>query len=68
MADEKELEERSERPLPLNVETIIVDGMRKPKQLNPDVENDKLKQDDSDFDTVRDDMETPDSDDKDQHK
>ena len=28
-------EKRSERSVPLNVETVLVEGARKPKQFNP---------------------------------
>ena len=52
-------ERRSDRSIPLNVETVLVEGARKPKQFTPDEENEKLKKDDSDLDTVRGDMETP---------
>jgi hypothetical protein len=53
-------EKRSERSIPLNVETILVEGAREPKQFNPADENEKLKKDDSsDLDTIRGDLETP---------
>ena len=52
-------EKRSERSIPLNVETMLFDGARKPKQFTPDEENEKLKKDDSDLDTIREDLKTP---------
>lgn len=52
-------EKRSERSIPLNVESVLMDGARKPKRFNPDEENEKLKNDDSDLDTIRGDLETP---------
>jgi hypothetical protein len=52
-------ERRSERLIPLNVESMFVDGARKPKRFNPDEENEKVKKDDSDVDTIRGDLETP---------
>ena len=36
MTDKKSLDERSERSIPLNIETVLVEGTRKPKQFNPD--------------------------------
>jgi hypothetical protein len=52
-------ERRSDRSIPLNVETVLVEGARKSKQFNPDEENEKLKKDDTDLDTIRGDLETP---------
>jgi hypothetical protein len=60
MTDKKNFDERSERSLPLNVETVLVEGARKPKRFNPDDENEKLKEDGSDVDTIRGDLEVPD--------
>jgi hypothetical protein len=59
MTDKKSLDQRSERSIPLNVETLIVEGARKPKQFNPDEESEKLKKDGSDLETIRGDLETP---------
>ncbi len=59
MTDKKNPDERSERAIPLNVETILVEGARKRKQFNPDDENETLKDDGSDLETIRGDMETP---------
>ena len=59
MTDKKNLDERSERSLPLNVETLLVEGAGKPKRFNPDDENEKLKKDGSDVDTIRGDLEVP---------
>ena len=59
MTDKKNLNERSERAIPLNVETLIMEGARKRKQFNPDDENEALKKDGSDMETIRGDMETP---------
>lgn len=59
MTDKKNLDERSERSIPLNVETLLVEGARKPKRFNPDDENEELKKDGSDVDTIRGDLETP---------
>lgn len=36
-------EKRSERSIPLNVETVLVEGAGKPKQFNSADENEKLK-------------------------
>jgi hypothetical protein len=52
-------ERRSDRSMPLNVETVLVDGARKKKQFNPDFENEELTKDNSDVDTIRGDFETP---------
>ena len=57
--DKKNLDERSERAIPLNVETLILEGAREHKQFNPDVENEELKNDGSDLETIRGDLETP---------
>jgi hypothetical protein len=59
MTDKKSLDERSERSIPLNVETMLVEGARKPKQFNLDEENEKLKKDGSDVETIRGDLEAP---------
>jgi hypothetical protein len=59
MPDKKSFEERSDPSISLNVETVLVEGARKPKQFNPDDENEKLKKDGSDVDTIRGDLETP---------
>ena len=59
MTDKKNLDERSERAIPLNVETLIVEGARKRKQFNPDDENDELKNDGSDMETIRGDLDVP---------
>lgn len=59
MTHKKNLDERSERSIPLNVETLLVEGARKPKQFTPDEESEKLKKDGSDMETIRGDMETP---------
>jgi hypothetical protein len=59
MSDKKQFEERSERSIPLNVETVLVEGARKRKQFNPDDENEQLKSDGSDLETIREDMEVP---------
>lgn len=52
-------ERRSDRSIPLNVETVLVEGAKKPKQFNPDDENEKLKKDGSGVETIRGDLETP---------
>jgi hypothetical protein len=52
-------ERRSDRAMPLNVESVLVDGARKKKEFNPDEENEELKKDTSDTDTIRGDLETP---------
>jgi hypothetical protein len=52
-------ERRSDRSIPLNVETVLVEGAKKPKQFTPDDENEQLKKDGSDVDTIRGDLETP---------
>ena len=49
MTEKKNLDERSERSLPLNIETVLVEGARKPKQFTPDEESEKLKKDGSEF-------------------
>ena len=59
MTDKKNLDERSGRSIPLNVETVLVEGARKPKRFNPDEENEALKKDGSDVDTIRGDLEVP---------
>ena len=59
MTDKRNFDERSERSIPLNVETLLVEGARKPKQFNLDEENEKLKKDGSDVETIRGDLETP---------
>lgn len=59
MTNKKNPDERSERALPLNVEMLFVEGARKRKQFNPDDENEKLKDDGSDLETIREDMEVP---------
>ena len=59
MTDKRNFDERSERSIPLNVETLLVEGARKPKQFNPDEENEELKKDGSDVETIRGDLETP---------
>ena len=59
MTDKKSFDRRSERSLPLNVESLLVEGARKRKQFNPDDENEKLKEDSSDVDTIRGDLEVP---------
>ncbi|MBZ0259550.1 MAG: hypothetical protein K8F90_02990 [Hyphomicrobiales bacterium] len=59
MTDRKNPDERSERALPLNVEMLLVEGARKRRQFNPDDENEKLKDDGSDLETIREDMEVP---------
>jgi len=52
-------ERRSDRSMPLNVESVLLGGARKKKHFNPDVENEELKKDNSDNDTIREDWETP---------
>jgi hypothetical protein len=52
-------EKRSERSIPLNVETILFEGARKPKQFTPAEEDEQLKKDGSDLETIRGDLETP---------
>jgi hypothetical protein len=59
MTDKKSLDERSRRSIPLNVETLLVKGARKPKQFSPVDENEELKKDGSDMETIRGDLETP---------
>lgn len=59
MTDKKNLVERSGRSMPLNIETVLVEGARKPKRFNPDDENEELKKDGSDVDTIRGDLEVP---------
>jgi hypothetical protein len=59
MTNKKNLDDRSERALPLNVEMLLVEGARKRKQFNPVDENEKLKGDDSNLETIRGDMEVP---------
>ncbi len=60
MTDKKNFEERSGRSMPLNIETVLVEGARKPKRFNPADENEKLKEDGSDVETIRGDLEVPD--------
>ena len=45
MSDKKSFHERSERSIPLNIETVLVKGARKPKRFNPDDENEAVKKD-----------------------
>jgi hypothetical protein len=52
-------EKRSERSIPLNVETILFEGARKSKQFTPAEEEEKLKKDGSDLETIRGDLEPP---------
>jgi len=59
MTEKKNLDERSERSIPLNVETLLVEGARKPKRFNPDDENEALKKDGSNLETIRGDLEVP---------
>jgi len=59
MTGKKNLDERSERSMPLNVETVLVEGARKRKQFNPADENGELKKDGSDLETIRGDLEIP---------
>ena len=59
MTNKKNPDERSERALPLNVEMLLVEGARKRRQFNPDDEDEKLKDDGSDLETIREDMEVP---------
>lgn len=59
MTDKKNLDERSGRSMPLNIETVLVEAARKPKQFDPDEESEKLKKDGSDVETIRGDLETP---------
>lgn len=59
MAGREDLDERSKRSIPLNVETVLVEGARKPKRFNPEDENEALKKDGSDVDTIRGDLEVP---------
>ena len=59
MTARKLLDERSNRSIPLNAETVFVEGARKPKRFNPDDENEALKKDGSDVETIRGDMEVP---------
>ena len=57
MTDKKNIDERSERSIPLNIETVLVEGARKPRRFNPDEENEALKKDGSDVETIRGDLE-----------
>ncbi len=50
---------RSKRAIPLNVESMLVEGARKSRRSDPDEESEKLKNHDSDVDTIRGDLETP---------
>ena len=59
MADKESLDERTERSITLNVETVLVEGSLKPKRFNPDDENEALKKDGSDVETIRGDLEVP---------
>ncbi len=59
MSDKRNFDERSERSIPLNIEMVLVEGARKPKQFNPDEENEKLTKDGADVETIRGDLETP---------
>ena len=59
MTDKKNIDERSERSIPLNIETVLVEGARKPRRFNPDEENEALKKDGSDVETIRGDLEVP---------
>ncbi len=59
MTGKKNLDERSKRSMPLNIETVFVEGARKPKRFNPDDENEALKKDGSDVETIRGDLEVP---------
>jgi hypothetical protein len=59
MSDKRNFDERSERSIPLNIEMVLVDGARKPKQFNRDEENEKLTKDGADVETIRGDLETP---------
>ena len=59
MTDKKSLDERSDRSMPLNIETVLMDGARKLKRFNPDDENEALKKDGSDVETIRGDLEVP---------
>ena len=64
-SDKKNIDEmperRSDRSIPLNVETVLVAGARNPKKVNPDDENEKLKDDGSDLETIRGDIENEDT-------
>ena len=59
MTGKKSLDERSERSMPLNIETVFVEGARKPKRFNPDDEHEALKKQGSDVETIRGDLEVP---------
>ena len=59
MANKKDLDERSERALPLNVKMLLVESARKRKRFNSDDENEELKNDGSDVATIRGDLEVP---------
>ena len=59
MSDKKSFDERSERSIPLNIETVLVKGARKPKRFNPDDENEAMKKDGSNVETIRGDLEAP---------
>lgn len=59
MTEKMQLDERSKRSIPLNVETVLVEGARKQKRFNPDDENEQLKKDGSDVETIRGDLEVP---------
>ncbi len=47
MSDKKSFDERSERSIPLNIETVLVKGAREPKRFNPDDENEAVKKDEA---------------------
>ena len=59
MTDIKQIDERFKRSIPLNVETMLVEEARKQKRFNPDDENEPLKKDGSDAETIRGDLEVP---------
>ena len=59
MTDKRNHDERSARAMPLNIETVLVEGARTPKQFNPDEESERLKKDGSDVETIRGDLEVP---------
>lgn len=59
MTDKESLDERSDRSMPLNVETVLLEGARKPKRINPVDEKEALKKDRSDVETIRGDLEVP---------
>lgn len=61
MTDKKNFDERSGRSMPLNIESVLMEAARKPKRFNPDDENEALKKDGSDVETIRGDLEVPES-------